>query len=94
MVVSELVEYLREHVALGYSVDDLKLQLVNFGHSTKNIEEAMNVLSQEALESLPAPSLPGGVSSMAHFWLLAPAMLFMLLFSIGVVVAVLRTPVI
>ncbi len=90
MVVGDLVEYLREHVALGYDINELKLQLVRFGHSAKNVEEALDILKKDALNELTSPSLPKHVNSSAHTWLLMPAVLFVLLFSIGAIVFVLR----
>ncbi len=90
MVVGDLVDYLKEHVALGYDIDELKLQLVRFGHSAKNVEEALDIMRKEALNELPQPPLPNQVNSSAHTWLLMPAILFVLLFSIGMIVFVLR----
>lgn len=90
MVVGDLVDYLREHLELGYDIADLKLQLVRFGHSPKIVEEALHVLKNEALHALPSPPVPRDFSSKANVWLIAPAVLFALLFSIGVVVSLLR----
>jgi hypothetical protein len=90
MVIGDVVDYLREHLELGYDVADLKLQLVRFGHSPKIVEEALRVLKNEALHALPSPPVPGSISSKANVWLIAPAVLFALLFSIGVIVALLR----
>ena len=92
MVVGDLVNYLREHIALGYDIHELKLQLIRYGHSAKNVEEAMAILKEDALNKLPQPPLPAGSSVSAHTWLLMPAVLFVLLFSIGVIVFVLRNP--
>ncbi len=92
MVVGDLVDYLREHLAIGYDVHDLKLQLVRYGHSPKMVEEALDILKKEALDALPSPSLPGSVPSQAHIWLLMPALLFILFFSITMVVSLLRNP--
>ncbi len=92
MVVGDLMQYLREHLALGYDIHDLKLQLVRYGHSPKMVEEALDILKKEALDSLPTPSLPRYASSIAHIWLLAPALLFVLIFSIAIVVSLLRNP--
>lgn len=92
MVVGDLVDYLREHLALGYDLHELKLQLVRYGHSPAMIEEALDILKKEALDSLPSPSVPRHVPSTAHIWLLAPALLFVLLFSIAMVAALLRNP--
>jgi hypothetical protein len=95
MVVGDVVDYLREHLALGYDPHELKLQLVRFGHSPKTVEEASDILRREALASLPAPAVPVLRSpSIAHFWLLAPVVLFVLMFSVGVVVSLLRAPLI
>jgi hypothetical protein len=90
MVVGDLVDYLRQHLQLGYDIHELKLQLVRFGHSPKMVEEALEVVRKDALEGLPAPPLPLHVPSKAHVWLLTPALLFVMLFSIGVIVALLR----
>ncbi|MEM4239927.1 MAG: hypothetical protein QXM31_02745 [Candidatus Woesearchaeota archaeon] len=92
MVVGELVEYLKEHLALGYDLHELKLQLVRYGHSPKNVEEALEILKKEALSSLPQPPLPSHVPPAAQSWLLTPALLFILLLSIGVIVYFLRNP--
>jgi len=92
MVVGDLVEYLREHLALGYDLHELKLQLVRYGHSPKTVEEALEVLKKDALNALPSPPLPGHVPSAAHIWLLMPALLFVVLFSIGLIVTLLRNP--
>ena len=83
---------MKEHLELGYDLHDLKLQLVQYGHSPKMVEEAMSVLKYEALDSLPTPSVPKNMPSTAHIWLLAPAFLFVLVFSIAVVVSLLRSP--
>jgi len=91
MVVGDLVDYLREHLALGYEINDLKLQLVRYGHSPKMVEEAMEIVRKDALAELPAPPVPGGIASMAHVWLITPALLFVMLFSVAVVVALLRS---
>ncbi len=93
MVVGDLVEYLREHLALGYDIHELKLQLLRYGHSPKTVEEAMEVIKSDALGGLPQPPLPSHVSSSAHIWLVLPAVLFVMLFSIAVVLALLRNPV-
>ncbi|MEM4246903.1 MAG: hypothetical protein QXR48_01340 [Candidatus Woesearchaeota archaeon] len=90
MVVGELVDYLKEHLALGYDIHELKLHLVRYGHSPKNVEEALEILKREALNELPQPPLPPTSSVSAHTWLLMPAILFVLLFSIGVIVFLLR----
>jgi hypothetical protein len=90
MVVGDLVDYLKEHIALGYDINELKLQLVRYGHSAKNVEEALEILRKDALNGLPQPPLPQGSSVAAHTWLLMPAILFVLLFSIGMIVYVLR----
>ncbi len=92
MVVGELVDYLKEHLELGYDINELKLQLVRYGHSAKNVEEAMEILRKEALGSLPQPPLPEGSSVSGQTWLLTPALLFVLVFSIGVIVYLLRNP--
>lgn len=92
MVVGELVDYLREHLALGYELHDLKLQLVRYGHSPKMVEEALDILKKDALNALPSPSVPVHVPSTAHIWLLMPALLFVFLFSIAIVVSLLRNP--
>ena len=92
MVVGDLVEYLKEHLELGYNINDLKLQLVSYGHSPKIVDEALDVLRVEALDSLPSPNIPQQMPSTAHIWLLAPAVLFVLLFSIGVIVNLLKNP--
>jgi hypothetical protein len=92
MVVGDLVEYLREHLALGYDLHELKLQLVRYGHSAKMVEEALDVLKKEALNDLPSPPLPHATWRSAHAWLLAPAVLFMLVVAIGLVVALLKNP--
>lgn len=93
MVIGDLVDYLREHLALGYELSELKLQLVRYGHSPKMVAEAIDVLKREALGALPSPAIPYAIGSVAHVWLLAPAALFVLLFSIAVVVSLLKTPV-
>ncbi len=93
MVVGELVEYLREHIALGYDLHELKLQLLRYGHSARTVEDALEVIRKDALDKLPSPSLPLHVSSSAHTWLVLPAVLFVVLFSIAVVIALLRNPV-
>ncbi len=92
MVVGDLVEYLREHLALGYDLHELKLQLLRYGHSPKTVEAALEVIRNDALDRLPSPSLPSHISSSAHVWLLLPAVLFVMLFSIAVVIALLRSP--
>lgn len=92
MVVGDLVGYLREHLALGYDINELKLQLVRYGHSPKMVNEAMEVIKREALDDLPSPSLPKSVPSMAHVWLVMPALLFALLFSIAIIVQILQNP--
>jgi hypothetical protein len=92
MVVGELVEYLKEHLELGYDINELKLQLVRYGHSAKNVEEAVEVLRKEALSELPSPSVPSSFSSAAHMWLLTPALLFVLMVSIGLLVYLIRNP--
>lgn len=92
MVVGDLVDYLREHLALGYDVHDLMLQLVRYGHSPKMVEEALGIIKKEALDDLPSPSIPRPVSSQARIWLLIPALLFMLFFSIAMVASLLRNP--
>jgi len=92
MVVGDLVEYLREHLELGYDIHELKLQLVRYGHSAKNVEEALDVLRKDALNGLPSPSLPEHIATAAHIWLLMPAMLFVLMFSIGLIMFFLRNP--
>lgn len=92
MVVGDLMDYLREHLALGYNLHDLKLQLVRYGHSPKMVEEALGVLKKEALDAIPSPSLPSHVPSRARTWLFMPAMLFMLLFTIAIVVSLLKNP--
>ena len=92
MAVGDVVEYLREHLALGYDIAELKLQLVRFGYSPKMVEEALTALSAEALENLPQPPLPEQPMSRAHIWLLTPVILFVLLFSISIIVSLLRNP--
>jgi hypothetical protein len=92
MVVGELVEYLKEHLELGYDINELKLQLVRYGHSPKTVEEALEVIRKEALSELPQPPLPGHIATSAQIWLLTPALLFVLLFSIGVIAFILRNP--
>ncbi len=92
MVVGDLVDYLREHLALGYDINELKLQLVRYGHSPKMVNEAMDVIRREALDGLPAPSIPKNMTSLAHVWLVMPALLFVLLFSMAVIVKLLQNP--
>ena len=89
MVVGDLADYLREHLALGCDLHDLKLQLVRYGHSPKMVEEALDILRKDALRELPAPPVPDETQSMAHVWLITPAVLFVLLFSIAVVASLL-----
>jgi hypothetical protein len=91
MAASELVEYLREHLGLGYGIDELKLQLVRYGHPAVAVNEAVEAVKKEALDSLPSPGVPLRMQSSANAWLFAPALLFVLLFSIGVIVAILRS---
>lgn len=91
MVVGDLVDYLRTHLSLGYDLHELKLQLVRYGHSPKMVEEAMGILKKDALAELPAPPMPDSPPSMAHIWLITPALLFVLMFSIAVVVALIRS---
>jgi hypothetical protein len=92
MVVGDLVDYLREHLALGYDVHELKLQLVRYGHSPKMVNEALEILKKEALDALPPPDMPDHIPSAAHLWLLAPALLFVLMFSIAIIASLLRNP--
>ncbi len=92
MVIGDLVGYLKEHLELGYNINDLKLQLVSYGHSPKIVDEAMDVLKMEALDSLPAPMIPQEIPSTAHIWLVAPAILFVMLFAVGVIVNLLQNP--
>ena len=42
MVSKELIKYVKEHVAAGFSEDDIKLELVRHGHSVIDVEEALN----------------------------------------------------
>ncbi len=92
MVVGDLVEYLREHLQLGYDLAELKLQLVQYGHSPAMVNEAVEIIKKDALNTLPSPPLPGHVPSTAHIWLLTPALLFVLVFSIAMLAALLRNP--
>ena len=92
MVVGDVVDYLREHLALGYDIHELKLQLVRYGHSSKTVEDAIDVLKREALAALPQPPVPvSESSSKAHIWLLTPAALFAFLFAVAVMVSLLKT---
>lgn len=90
MVIGDLVEYLQEHIALGYDLHELKLQLVRYGHSAKNVEEALDVIRKDALNGLPQPPLPGQIPSSASIWIFMPALLFALLLGIGVIAFMLR----
>lgn len=91
MVIGDLVDYLREHLSLGYDISELKLHLVRYGHSPKMVEEAVDVIKKEALSQLPSPTVPGSFSR-ANIWLITPAILFALLFAIGVIVSLLKNP--
>lgn len=92
MVVGDLVEYLREHIALGYDLSELKLQLVRYGHSAKNVEEALDVVRRDALSELPQPPLPGHIPSSAATWVLTPVLLFVMILAIGMIAFLLRNP--
>lgn len=81
MVIVDLVDYLKEHLALGYDISQLKLHLLRYGHSARTVNDAVEVLKREALNSLPPPPLPRSISTSAGIWLVAPITVFALLFS-------------
>lgn len=78
----ELIRYLKEHLDLGYPLDELKLHLASYGLPTKTINKAVSVVKEDALSSMPAPPLPQDWSSTAHVWLLMPAVFFVFIFGV------------
>lgn len=72
MVSKELINYVKEHVAAGFSVEDIKLELVKHGHPVADVEDA--------LSEIPAQKKEKPKSSILKF-----LVLFTVIIAVGIV---------
>ena len=56
MVSKELIKYVKEHIAAGFSVEDIKLELVKHGHPVADVEDALSEIPAQKKEK-PKSSL-------------------------------------
>lgn len=56
MASKELINYVKEHVAAGFSVEDIKLELVKHGHPVADVEDALSGIPAQKKEK-PKTSL-------------------------------------
>lgn len=57
MASKEMIKYVKEHIAAGFSVEDIKLELVKHGHPVADVEAALSEIPAQKKEKPKSSSL-------------------------------------